>query len=41
MGDHPIKPSTFHEDRIFMPSEYDRLNPTTQTEGFDDYKKYM
>lgn len=24
-----------------MPSEYDRLNPNTQAEGFDDYKKYM
>jgi hypothetical protein len=24
-----------------MPSEYDRLNPSTQTEGFEDYKSYM
>lgn len=24
-----------------MASEFDRLNPATQAEGFEDYKKYI
>jgi hypothetical protein len=41
MSDSAEKPTIFEEDRIFMPSEYDRLNPDTQTKGFEDYKAYM
>lgn len=39
--DEVEKPTTFDEYRLFLPSEYDRLNPTTQEEGLEDYRKYM
>lgn len=31
MSESAEKPTLFDDDRIFMPSEYDRLNPDTQT----------
>jgi hypothetical protein len=31
----------YEESRIFMPSEYDRLNPSTFSEGFKEYKAYL
>lgn len=35
------KATKFDEQRIYMTSEFDRLNPATQAEGFEDYKKYI
>ncbi len=34
MGDNTLKSAVFNDDRIIMPSEYDRLNPNTQADGF-------
>jgi hypothetical protein len=31
----------FGKDRIFLPSEYDRLNPATSENGIKDYLKYV
>lgn len=31
----------YHDERIFFPSEYDRLNPSTQKEGIEEYNSYM
>ena len=31
----------FDDERLLFPSEYDRLNPSTQEEGIAEYKKYM
>lgn len=41
MNDTGQATTIFEKNRIFMPSQYDRVNPSTQAQGFDDYKKYM
>ena len=35
------KDKKYDNERLLFPSEYDRLNPSTQEEGMEEYKQYM
>jgi hypothetical protein len=37
----PIPEQIYDECRIFLPSEYDRLNPSTSNDGIKDYMDYL
>jgi hypothetical protein len=36
-----VKLTNYEDDRLFFPSEYDRVNPSTSLEGISDYKAFM
>jgi hypothetical protein len=37
----PEQMSDFNQDRVFLPSEYDRLNPATSEQAVEDYMNYL
>lgn len=39
--DRVVKVTNYEDDRIFFPSDYDRVNPNTALEGIEDYKRFM
>lgn len=42
VGDNEnVKVTQYEEDRLFFPTEYDRINPSTAIQGINEYKAYM
>lgn len=39
--DDDLKELIYEDNRIYLPSEYDRLNPTTAEKGLQDYLEYI
>lgn len=36
-----VKCTQYEDDRLFFPTEYDRINPSTAEQGISEFKSYM